>query len=226
MPNNLFIAPSILSADFAHLGDKIHELTQLGVRMLHLDIMDGLFVPNFTFGPVVVASLRKSSDLFFDVHLMVNDPMHLIDAFIDAGADCITIHYESCNNPKAVLSYIRSKHVKAGLAVSPETPAEVMIPVLSQIDLALIMTVRPGRSNQAFMADMIPKVRKIKRASLERNPDLMIEVDGGIKPATIGSVSSAGANVFVVGSALIDTKHPRTVMSGLKEGIKNNPYRP
>ncbi|MBP5292627.1 MAG: ribulose-phosphate 3-epimerase [Clostridia bacterium] len=223
MPIKPIIAASILSADFAHLGDKIRELTDAGVKMLHLDIMDSIFVPNMTFGPPVVASLRKTTDLFFDVHLMVNDPMHLIDAFIDAGADSITIHYESCNNPKAVLSYLKSKHVRAGLAVSPETPVEVIFPVISQIDLALIMTVRPGKSNQSFMADMVPKIRKLKKASLDKNPDLMIQVDGGIKPATIGETSAAGANVFVVGSALCDTKHPRTVMTGLKEGIKTHP---
>ena len=208
MPIKPIIAASILSADFAHLGDKIRELTDAGVKMLHLDIMDSIFVPNMTFGPPVVASLRKTTDLFFDVHLMVNDPMHLIDAFIDAGADSITIHYESCNNPKAVLSYLKSKHVRAGLAVSPETPVEVIFPVISQIDLALIMTVRPGKSTQSFMADMVPKIRKLKKASLDKNPDLMIQVDGGIKPATIGETSAAGANVFVVGSALCDTKHP------------------
>lgn len=223
MPIKPIIAASILSADFAHLGDKIRELTDAGVKMLHLDIMDSIFVPNMTFGPPVVASLRKTTDLFFDVHLMVNDPMHLIDAFIDAGADSITIHYESCNNPKAVLSYLKSKHVRAGLAVSPETPVEVIFPVISQIDLALIMTVRPGKSNQSFMADMVPKIRKLKKVSLDKNPDLMIQVDGGIKPATIGETSAAGANVFVVGSALCDTKHPRTVMTGLKEGIKTHP---
>ncbi|MBQ7728690.1 MAG: ribulose-phosphate 3-epimerase [Clostridia bacterium] len=223
MPIKPIIAASILSADFAHLGDKIRELTDAGVKMLHLDIMDSIFVPNMTFGPPVVASLRKTTDLFFDVHLMVNDPMHLIDAFIDAGADSITIHYESCNNPKAVLSYLKSKHVRAGLAVSPETPVEVIFPVISQIDLALIMTVRPGKSNQSFMADMVPKIRKLKKASLDKNPDLMIQVDGGIKPATIGETSAAGANVFVVGSALCDTKHPRSVMTGLKEGIKTHP---
>ena len=219
------IAASVLSANLAHLGDKVAELTDLGVKMLHLDIMDGAFVPNLTFGPPVVAALRKESSLFFDVHLMINNPMNLVDAFIKAGADSITIHYESCNNPRAVLDYLRSMHVPCGLAVSPETPAEAILPVIDRIDLALVMTVHPGKGGQAFMPAMMSKVRKIKTASLTRNPELMIQVDGGINPTTVGEASAAGANVFVVGSALCDSKRPKSVMAGLKDGIRNHPYK-
>ena len=128
-------------------------------------------------------------------------------------------------NPRAVLDYLRSMHVPCGLAISPETPAEAILPVIDRIDLALVMTVHPGKSGQAFMPAMMAKVRKIKAASLTRNPELMIQVDGGINPATVGEASAAGANVFVVGSALCDSKRPKSVLTGLKEGIRNHPYK-
>ncbi|MBQ9416436.1 MAG: ribulose-phosphate 3-epimerase [Clostridia bacterium] len=214
-----YVASSILTADFAHLGAEVDRVSQLGIKILHLDVMDGAFVPNLSFGPPVIASLRKRTNLFFDVHLMVYEPMRIIDSCIKAGADNITIHYESCNNPRAVLSYIRSKHVNAGIAISPETPVEVLLPVLDQVNLALVMTVHPGRGGQPFMAGMMEKVERLRAAKEARKLNLDIEVDGGVNPQTAEIAHQAGANLFVVGSAITNSKKPKAVLTQIEKAI-------
>ncbi len=196
------ISPSILASDFSNLESEVSAMKRAGTELIHVDVMDGHFVPNITIGIPVVASLRKKTDLVLDVHLMISDPLTYAPRFADAGADLIVFHVESGSNPQAVIDAIHAKGKKAGIALKPKTPAESVFPYLGQVGMILVMTVEPGFGGQKFMADMCPKISAIREecGRIGVSPD--IEVDGGIDCGTIGQTVRAGANVFVAGSAL------------------------
>ena len=210
------IAPSILSADFAALGQEIKRVSD--ADWLHVDVMDGMFVSNITIGPPVVKSLRKATDMFLDVHLMIEKPVRYIDAFADAGADLISVHLESDMPPgiRAALDAMDRKGVKKGIVLRPITGAEAVLPYIKDIDLILCMTVEPGFGGQKFMEDMLPKLRKIRGYIEELNPACRLEVDGGIAPDTAKLVVDAGADVLVAGSAIYGAEDPRAVIRAMR----------
>lgn len=196
------IAPSILSADFAALGQEVADMKTAGAHLIHVDVMDGHFVPNISLGIPVVKSLRKKTDMFLDVHLMLTDPLAYAPQFADAGADMIVFHIESQGAPYSIISAIREKGKKCGISLKPKTPAEAVFPYLPLLDMVLVMTVEPGFGGQKFMEDMCPKITAIRRECERLGISMDIEVDGGIDVSTIGKAATAGANVFVAGSAL------------------------
>ena len=197
------IAPSILSADFANLERDIHDLEKNNADWVHVDIMDGIFVPNISIGIPVVAALRKVTDLPLDVHLMIDRPIRYVEEFVKAGADYVTIHIESDQpqNTLEALDKIRALGCKAGIVLKPKTPVEAAIPYLEKCDLILIMTVEPGFGGQSFMADMMPKLEQLKEWLVDVNPDCLLEVDGGVDANTHTVCKEAGAEVLVAGSA-------------------------
>lgn len=219
-----YIAPSLLAADYAHLADEIKKVEDAGASYLHLDIMDGAFVPNISFGPELVAGIRKSTKLIFDVHLMINDPIRYVDRFVKAGADMITFHVESTDNPEAVIRAIESHEMRVGMAISPGTPVEAILPYLPRLSQVTVMTVEPGFGGQTIMMPMLDKVRVLRRYAADNGLKLDIEVDGGITPDNVGYCTGAGANVIVAGSAIFKSKKPRSVIFGMKEAAKFNPF--
>lgn len=198
-----YLAPSILSADFSTLGNDIAIAATAGAPIIHLDVMDGKFVPNISFGAPVISSVRKVTDAIFDVHLMIEEPSRYIEDFYKAGADIITVHYEACADVTATLSQIRELGIKVGLSISPDTPVDVVKSFVSQVDMILIMSVYPGFGGQKFIEASIDKIKAVRNMANELGEnDLWIEVDGGIGEDNIVKVMEAGANVFVAGSAV------------------------
>ena len=198
------IAPSILAADFARLGEEVEEIRRGGADYVHVDVMDGCFVPNISVGIPVVASLRRASDMFLDVHLMIDRPVRYVERFCKAGADLVNLHAEadSLENNLEALRIIRANGKKCGVTLKPGTPAEAVRPYLELVDLVLIMTVEPGFGGQKFMADMMDKVRAVRAMLDIVRPGCDVEVDGGVDPLTAPICKAAGANVLVAGSAV------------------------
>lgn len=196
------LSPSILSADFKHLGDDIKTAENAGAQYVHIDVMDGTFVPTITFGMPVISSLRSLTDRVFDVHLMVQNPEKHIDEFVKCGADIITIHAEACTHLDSTLAYIRSKGVKAGIALCPSTPLCILDYLWNKLDMVLLMTVNPGFGGQKYIPEITEKIAQLRRKIDERGLKIDIEVDGGVNDDTIRTVLDAGANVCVAGSAV------------------------
>lgn len=199
--SNIKIAPSILSADFSVLGKAVEDVTAAGADYIHIDVMDGHFVPNLTIGPCVVKDLRKCSELPFDVHLMIEHPERYVEAFADAGADIITVHAEACIHLERTVQLIRSFGKKPGVSLVPTTPPNVLDYILPELDLVLVMTVNPGFGGQSFIPSQLEKIRQIRRAIQETGKPIDLEVDGGITAETARQVIAAGADVLVAGSA-------------------------
>lgn len=214
-------APSILSADFARLADAVLAVERAGADWIHVDVMDGHFVPNLTFGPKMVADLRKATGLPLDVHLMIERPEDWVDRYADAGATYLTVHVEACQDVAGTLEAIRARGVRPGLTLNPETPVEAVLPYLDSLNLALVMSVRPGFGGQKFIESALDKVRTIRAALDARNLTAALEVDGGIKPDNVARVVAAGATVLVAGSAVFeDPDGPAAALRKFKQAIR------
>ncbi|MBW0175985.1 MAG: ribulose-phosphate 3-epimerase [Candidatus Fonsibacter sp.] len=212
MAQNIKISPSILSADFSILGDEIKSLEQAGADLIHIDVMDGHFVPNITMGPPIIKMVRKFTKLPFDVHLMISPVEKYIKAFADAGSDIITIHPEATDNLKRAVSTIKSLGKKAGVSLNPKTPISALMDVINDIDLILIMSVNPGFAGQSFMGEVLPKVTELRKMINDKKLKIDIEIDGGINFETAPLAVKAGANILVSGT---------TIFSGsLKDNIQ------
>lgn len=210
------ISPSILSCDFSHLGEEVLRTASAGADYLHIDVMDGAFVPNITLGPCVISAIRRYTSLPFDVHLMIKDPLRYIDAFADAGADILTIHEESCENPGEVLRYIRRKGIKASLSIKPGTSPEKLRPFLPLCDMILIMSVEPGFGGQSFLSHTLAHMREAKKMIEESGLQIDLEADGGITAGNAAEVAAAGVGVLVAGSAVYRADDIRTAIAEIR----------
>jgi ribulose-phosphate 3-epimerase len=216
--NNMnYVAPSLLACDFSRMREEIADIWRLGAEMAHLDVMDGVFVPNVTFDATQIASVREAAPILFDVHLMIANPDEAIDAYALAGADYITVHYEACEDVKKTLARIRALGKKAGVSVKPNTPIERIYPYLDQLDMVLVMTVEPGFGGQKLIPSCLEKVAMLRKKLDAENREILIEVDGGINRETASLATQAGANVLVAGSAVFGAPDRAEMIEFLKQ---------
>jgi len=214
--NEMMIAPSILSADFSRLGEEVQGVEKAGAEVIHVDVMDGHFVPNITIGPLVVEAVRRVTRLPVDVHLMITDPDRYLDDFARAGADWITVHVEACPHLHRTVQRIRDLGRKAGVVLNPATSLDVLDYILEDVDLVMLMSVNPGFGGQSFIPSSIEKIRRLRRMLDAVNPGAGIEVDGGVSPRTIAEIAQAGANIFVAGSAVYSSEDYAATIGELK----------
>lgn len=210
------ISPSVLACDLSRLADEVGVIELAGADMVHLDVMDGLFVPNMSFGMPVIEALRKNSAMVFDVHLMIVNPEKYADRFIDVGADILTFHYEASENPEALLDKIKARGIKAAISIKPATPAEAVFPLLEKCDMVLVMTVEPGYGGQSLIPEMLDKVKVIREEITRRGLDVDIQVDGGINAKNSKEAVLAGANVLVAGSSVFKAQDRRSAIEALR----------
>jgi ribulose-phosphate 3-epimerase len=213
------VAPSILSADFRNVEKELKKVESSGADLIHLDVMDGHFVPNITFGPMIIRDINRSTELPLDVHLMIENPDSYLEVFVQAGADYLTVSIEACRHLHRTLSRIRELNVKVGCALNPATPFELVKPVMKKLDLLLIMTVNPGFGGQKFIPEVLPKIKEAKEFIIKNDLKTEIEVDGGINPKTAKSVIQNGATVLVAGDAIFKSRDYKEVIRELK-GMK------
>jgi ribulose-phosphate 3-epimerase len=214
------IAPSILSADFSRLGEEVKAVEEGGADLIHVDVMDGHFVPNITIGPLVVAGLRRLTSLPLDVHLMIEKPERYIEAFAQAGSSWITIHAEVCRHLRQAIKKICKLNVRPGVVLNPSTSLKILYPILDEIDLVLLMSVNPGFAGQAFIPSTLKKIERLKRMIDQNRYPMEIEVDGGIKAENIGEVSRAGGDIFVLGTGIFKTKDYKETIKKLRQEIE------
>ncbi len=214
----LKIAPSMLASDFTRFGEEVTRIVAAGADLLHFDVMDGEFVPYFAISPLTIAALRKTTDVPFDVHIMVTHPFRYLDALATAGADMITFHIESADAPAAVIAGIKARGIKVGLALSPETSIDTVIPYLSQLDLVLPMSVEPGRGGQTFQRSALAKIARLRQMIDAQNLAVEISVDGGVTPAIAPLAVQKGATILVAGTAIFRSPQPAVVIEKLRQG--------
>ncbi|WP_082234218.1 ribulose-phosphate 3-epimerase [Halobacillus massiliensis] len=214
------IAPSILSADFSKLAEEIKEVEHGGADYLHVDVMDGHFVPNITIGPLIVESIRPKTDLPLDVHLMIEQPDLYIEQFVKAGADILTVHQEACVHLHRTIQQIKSHGIKAGVVINPATPAESIKPILREVDLVLLMTVNPGFGGQSFIPSVLEKIQEIDKWRKGSSYSFEIEVDGGVNEETARLCTEAGADVLVAGSAVFNKEDRKAAIESIKQSVK------
>ena len=202
MDKKVIISPSLLAADFSKLREEIAEVEKFGADFLHLDVMDGMFVPSISFGMPVISSLRKSVDFFFDVHMMVENPERYVEDFYNSGADGITIHFEACKHIDRTISQIKSLGLRSGISINPATPVSLLENIVSEVDMVLIMSVNPGFGGQKFIPYSLDKIRELSKVREKKNPKLLIQVDGGVGVDNIKALSDAGVDEFVAGSSV------------------------
>ena len=210
------IAPSILSADFARLGEEIKDVELGGADYIHVDVMDGHFVPNITIGPLIVDAIRPITKLPLDVHLMIKNPDQYVESFAKAGADIITVHVEACTHLHRTIQQIKALGIKAGVVLNPHTPVSMIEHVIEEVDLVLLMTVNPGFGGQSFIHSVVPKIKQVAHIIQEKKLDVEIEVDGGVTPETAKLCVEAGANVLVAGSAIYNQKDRQAAISNIR----------
>ncbi len=214
------IAPSILTADFGRLAEQIREADEAGVDLIHLDVMDGTFVPNISFGPSIVAAVRRATTLELDVHMMVAEPERYITDFAEAGADIITVHVEATRHPHRAVQLIKEQGKKAGLVLNPGTPLNAAEPMLAELDMVLLMSVNPGFGGQTYISGTTARLQTLRTLRDAVNPGCLLEVDGGVKAGNIAMIAEAGADIVVVGSALYNQRPVKETLAALRKEIQ------